>query len=104
MADDRAKPQSSLVMAPRFDRNKRRLPAKARLACDDAVKKITEDPLAGELKVGALRMVRVMKCKVGPLQLLLAYTFHERRNAVELLAVAPHENFYRDLQDDLESR
>jgi hypothetical protein len=31
--------------------------------------------------------------------LLLAHEFNERRNAIELFDVAPHENFYRDLQE-----
>ena len=40
----------------------------------------------------------MVKCKVGPLQLLLAHQFEAKRNVVELLDVGPHENFYRDLQ------
>jgi hypothetical protein len=59
---------------------------------------------AGEQKTGALRMVRVLKFKVGPQQLLLAHTFHAKRNVVEVLAVGPHENFYRDLQEYLDAR
>src|SRR5437879_2347581 len=57
-----------------------------------------ENPLIGEMKSGALKGVRVVKFKLGPLELLLAYEFNDRRNAVELLDVGPHENFYRDLE------
>ncbi len=40
-----------------------------------------------------------VKFKLGPLQLLVAYEFNERRNVVELLDVGPRENFYRDLEN-----
>jgi hypothetical protein len=46
-----------------------------------------DNPLIGEMKTGALKGVRVLKFKLGPLQLLLAYEFNERRNVVELLDV-----------------
>jgi hypothetical protein len=90
-------------MTPRFERNKRRLPPKAQLAVDEAVKAITADPLAGEQKTGALRMVRVLTFKIGLQQLPLAYIY-AKRNLVEVLAVGPHENFSRDLQEHLDSR
>jgi len=54
--------------------------------------------------VGALKGVRVLKFKLGPLQLLMAYTFNERRNVIELLDVGPHENFYRDLESYVKER
>lgn len=104
MSDDRTKPQRQIAMTPRFERSKRRLPPKGQLAVDEAVQKIAQDPLSGEPKSGALRMVRVVKFKVGPQQLLLAYTFHDKRNVVEVLAVGPHENFYRDLQGHIGAR
>jgi hypothetical protein len=40
---------------------------------------------------------------VGP-QVLLAYEFDEKKNVVEAWAVGPHENFYRDLKDYMDSR
>ena len=58
----------------------------------------------GEPKTGALRGVRVVEFKFGPQQLLLAYQFDERRNAIEVLDVGPHENFYRDLERYLKAR
>ncbi|MBI4634797.1 MAG: type II toxin-antitoxin system RelE/ParE family toxin [Candidatus Rokubacteria bacterium] len=88
----------------RFARSKRRLHPKGQLALDDQVKKLMESPLGGEPKTGALAGVRVVKFKVDRQQLLLAYQFNERRNVIELLDVGPHENFYRDLQEYLDSR
>ena len=42
--------------------------------------------------------------KAGRQLLRLAYEFNERRNAIELLDVAPHENFYPAFQEYLDSR
>ena len=91
-------------MMPRFERNKKRLTPKQQLAVDEAVKEIVADPLIGEGKAGALSAIRVHKLKVGPLQLLLAYHFDERRNVVDVWAVGSHENFYRGLQDYMQAR
>ena len=98
------KPGRQVLQAPRFARSKRRLPRSAQLAVDDAVKGLLTDPLAGEPKVGALKGVWVVKFKVGAQQLLLAYQFDAKRNAIEVLDVGPHENFYRELQKYLEAR
>ena len=101
MPDPKAR---QLDQAPRFPKSKRRFPPKAQLAIDEAVRRIVDDPLSGEPKTGALKGVRVVKFKVGPLQLLLAYQFDERQNLIQVLDVGPQENFYRDLQTYLDSR
>ena len=98
------KPQRSVEQSTRFGKAKRRLPPKSQLAVDAQVKKIVENPLAGAMKKGTLKGVRVLKFKLGPLQLLLAYEFNERRNVVEPLDVGPHENFYRDLESYMKGR
>ena len=98
------RPTRPVEQSTRFGKTKRRLPPKAQGALDAEVKKIAENPLVGEIKTGALKRVRVLKFKLGPLQLLLAYEFNERRNMVELLDVGPHENFYRDLESYLKDR
>ncbi len=94
----------SVAQSTRFGKAKRRLPPKSQLALDEEVKSVVDNPLIGEMKTGALRGVRVLKFKLGPLQLLLAYDFNERRNVIELLDIGPHENFYRDLQSYLRGR
>lgn len=71
---------------------------------DKVVRGILADPLSGAPKVGALKGVRVVKFKVGPQQLLLAYQFDPKRNLMEVLDVGPHENFYRELQKYLDAR
>lgn len=101
MADSGAKklekPQRSVQQSTRFGKAKRRLSPKGQLVLDAEIRKIVNNPLAGEMKAGALKGVRVVKFKLGPLQLLLAYEFNASRNLIELLDVGPHENFYRDL-------
>jgi len=97
-------PRRSVEQSTRFGKAKRRLRPKDQLTLDEEVKKIVENPIIGGMKTGALKGVRVLKFKTGPLQLLLAYEFNERRHVVELLDVGPHENFYRDLENYLEDR
>ncbi|MBI2815687.1 MAG: type II toxin-antitoxin system RelE/ParE family toxin [Acidobacteria bacterium] len=104
---NREEPKASrrtVQQSTRFGKAKRRLPPNGQLALDEQVKKILANPLLGEMKVGALKGVRVLKFKLGPLQLLLAYQFNQRRNVIELLDVGPHENFYRDLDSYLRRR
>lgn len=98
------KPARTLIEAPRFTKSKRRLPPTWQLAVDEAVRGIDQDPLSGQPKTGRLKGVRVVKFKIGPQQLLLAYQFETKANRIDLLDVAPHENFYRDLQRHLEGR
>jgi mRNA-degrading endonuclease YafQ of YafQ-DinJ toxin-antitoxin module len=94
----------SVVQAPRFARAKRAFPAPVQLQIDEIVKAIMADPLVGEPKTGALKGVRVEKFKVGPQQLLLAYTFTAKTQTLEMLDVGPHENFYRGLTQYLDAR
>jgi len=93
-----------LIQAPRFGKSKRRLPAAAQLAVDEAVRGIMADPLSGEPKTGPLKGVRIVKFKVGRQQVLLAYHFDAKANRIQVLDVGPHENFYRDLQKYLDAR
>lgn len=97
-------PDRGVRAVPRFLKSKRGLSEPVQKAIDDRVKGLVEDPLQGEPKAGALKGVRVIKFKVNVQQYLLAYRFFSKPNVIELLDVAPHENFYRDLQEYLDSR
>ena len=96
--------QRTVLQAPRFGKSKRSFPAPAQLEIDEQVKGIVADPFVGEPKVGALRGVRVVKFKVGPQQLLVAYSFNAKKQTIEMLDVGPHENFYRELTKYLGAR
>jgi hypothetical protein len=94
----------AVLQAPRFGRAKRAFPEKVQLQIDEVVKSIVADPQLGEQKAGALKAVRVVKFKVGPQQLLLAYAFVSKTQTLEILDVGPHENFYRGLTQYLDAR
>ncbi len=74
------------------------------LQIDEVVKAIMANPLVGEPKSGALKGVRVEKFKIGPQQLLMAYTFTAKTQTLEMLDVGPHENFYKGLTQYLDAR
>lgn len=93
----------TVTAVPRFLKAKRRLPEPAQIEVDTHVLAI-QTPLRGEMKTGALRGVRVLKFTVTGQQDLLAYRFFPKPNVLELIDVAPHENFYRDLQKYLDAR
>jgi plasmid stabilization system protein ParE len=59
---------------------------------------ICANPLAGEQKRSDLRGVFVHKFRLTGQLYLIAYLVDERDEAVTLLALGGHENFYRDLK------
>jgi len=61
-----------------------------------------DTPHIGSEKKGDLRGVYVHKFKIQTVQYLLAYRFIG--NALELIIIGPHENYYRDLMNHLKSR
>lgn len=97
-------PERTVRAAPRFLKSKRRLPHAVQTETDNQVKELLKNPLAGDMKKGALKGVRVVKFKAEDQQYLLAYFFHSKRNVIETLDVGIHENFYRDLQNYLANR
>jgi len=101
---ERRAPTRTVRAVPRFMKSKRRLPDAVQEEVDAQVRALIENPLQGEPKAAALRGVRVVKFKAGVQQYLLAYQFFPKPNAIELLDVGVHENFYRDLQSYLDSR
>ncbi len=68
---------------------------------DKAVKAILDNPLIGEMKVQDLSGVRVYKFRVINDLTLLAYLYDEQNEVITLLAVGSHENFYRDLKNQI---
>lgn len=81
---------------PSFRRVYKKLHANQRQAVNTAIRAIIADPDLGEEKRGDLSGVRVYKFDCVNKQYLLAY-----QAGVDwrlLLALGPHENFYRDLK------
>jgi len=69
---------------------------------DEEIKMIMENPLVGEEKMGDLRGVYVHKFKIKTMQYLLSYRMIN--DALELIVIGPHENYYRDLKNYLKRR
>ena len=87
-----------IVATPRFSRSVKKLHPGEKAALDEAVRAIMENPQVGEMKKADLVGVRVHKYRVGTHLVLLAYRVAEEGEAIKLLALGSHENFYRDLK------
>ncbi|QXP85667.1 type II toxin-antitoxin system RelE/ParE family toxin [Methylococcus sp. Mc7] len=86
-----------LQVTPTFDRAAKKLDRSRKMALDEAVRAIADDPEIGAAKVGDLAGVRVYKFRLSHTLCLLAYRILEP-DTVRLLTFGPHENFYRDLK------
>ncbi len=86
----------TIFQTPSFKKQKKKLHLNQINELDKVVKKLRHSPELGELKKGDLQGVRVYKFKLLKQEYLLAY-MNTSENLC-LLALAPHENFYRDLK------
>ncbi|MDS4022441.1 MAG: type II toxin-antitoxin system RelE/ParE family toxin [Candidatus Competibacter sp.] len=85
-----------LEQKPAFKRAYKRLQPNQREAVHGAIREILADPRTGQEKKGDLAGVFVRRFDCVNQQFLLAYLWDESKRV--LLAVGPHENFYRDLK------
>lgn len=85
-----------VLQMPLFKRVYKKLHSKERNYVDNVIQVITKDPKLGELKKGDLADVFVYKFKIYNQPMLLAYEYTPK--TLILLAMGPHENFYRDLK------
>ena len=83
---------------PKFNRTAKKLPTALRAEVERQLDIICANPLAGEEKRSDLRGVFVHKFRLAGQLYLKAYLVDEREEAVTLLALGGHENFYRDLK------
>lgn len=82
----------------RFSRQYKKLNDNFAADVDQAVATIAENPDVGEQKKGDLASLSVYKFHSQKQMCLLGYTLDEVVRLVQLEAVGPHENFYRDLK------
>jgi len=92
----------NVFQSPLFERRVKRLHAQEKSALDGVIRKLAENPALGEAKRGDLQGVFVHKFKIAHQQYLLAYRI--QHGDLELIMVGPHENYYRDLKQYLQSR
>lgn len=97
-------PERKVLATPRFLKSKRRLLPEVQTEIDKRVEGLRDNPLAGELKKGPLKDVRVVKFSAGGRQYLLAYYFRSKPNEIEILEVGVHEKFYENLTRHIKGR
>jgi len=85
-----------------FGRKVKKFRKKEKEELDKAVKKIVSDPEIGTEKKGDLKGIFIYKFKINNIEHLLAYRIVE--DAIELIAIGSHENYYRDLKGYLKNR
>ena len=85
-----------LEQKPTFKRIYKKLHTNQRNDVHSAIRAVVADPKLGEEKKGDLFGVFVYKFDCVNQQYLLAYRWNETKRV--LLALGPHENFYRDLK------
>jgi len=87
-----------IIQFPAFLKTVKKLHPNAKQDLDEAIKELIKNPSVGDLKKGNLNRVRVYKFKMVHQLTLLAYIYDESIEDLTLLALGPHENFYRDLK------
>lgn len=80
-----------------FRKGVKRLSPSQKLQLDEAIRKIVANPESGEKKKGDLQNVFVYKFKINNSNYLLAYSFSNE--AIDLIMLGSHENYYRDLKN-----
>ena len=87
-----------VLQTPSFKKTVKKLHANQKKGLDDAVKVLMEEPTIGEQKKGNLAYLRVYKFKMVNQPTLLGYSYEDGAVVLELIALGPHENFYRDVK------
>jgi mRNA-degrading endonuclease RelE of RelBE toxin-antitoxin system len=91
-----------IVQSRSFDNKVKRFSKKQKKVLDKQIQKILANPSVGQEKKGDLRGVFVYKFKIETTQYLLSYRVVAE--ALELIMIGPHENYYRDLSSYLKRR
>jgi mRNA interferase RelE/StbE len=85
-----------------FEKKVEKMSKPEKMALDQEVKRIAENPTIGEEKKGGLKGIFVHKFKFKTIQYLLSY--RKTGDDLELVMIGPHENYYRDLKQYLKNR
>lgn len=92
-----------IIQSRTFEKRVRRFQKQEKKLLDQHVRKIVENPSIGQQKRGELRGVFVHKFKMRATQHLLSYRMIDA-DTLELIMIAPHENYYRNLTTYLKTR
>ena len=84
-----------IIQSRSFEKKVHRFRRQEKRILDRHIRKILKNPMMGQEKKGELRGVFIHKFKIRATQYLLSHRF--RADALELIMIGPHENYYRDL-------
>ncbi len=84
-----------------FEKKIKRLHKREKEIVDWEIRNIADNPSTGVEKRGDLRGIFIHKFKIKTSEYLLAYRI--TGEDLELIMIGPHENYYRDLKNYLES-
>ena len=90
--------QYQVLQTKRFGRQYKKLHDNVAQDVDLTVSKLAENPKLGEQKKGDLANLYVYKFHSQNQLYLLGYTLDDGVRLIYLQAIAPHENFYRDIK------
>ncbi len=88
----------TVTALPKVNRTKKKLPRSFQEAISTEVAEIAENPFQGQPKKGDLAGVWVHKFKYHDILVLIGYLINSKSKTITILAIGPHENFYRDLK------
>ena len=89
---------TQVLQTPSFKKTVKKLHKNQKKDLDDAIRVLMEEPTIGERKKGDLSFLRVYKFKMVKQLTLLGYSYEDGTLTLELIALGPHENFYRDIK------
>jgi mRNA interferase RelE/StbE len=86
-----------------FARKVKKLTNLEKTELDSVVKEIASRPTLSAEKKGDLKGVLIYKFKLQKTEYLLAYRVIVEQ-AIELIMIGPHENYYRDLKNYIKNK
>ena len=91
-----------IIQSRSFEQRVKKFNQAQKMALDEQIKLIIEDPTIGTEKKGDLSEVYIHKFKIKTIQYLLAYRYSDE--LLELIMIGPHQNYYRDLKKYVKKR
>ena len=89
---------TTVLQSPLFKKTVKKLKSNQKKQLDAVIKQLMAKPTLGDLKKGDLAFLRVYKFKMSKQLTLLGYSYDDGALTLELIAIATHENFYRDVK------
>lgn len=91
----------TIKQANSFKKSVKKLSKQYKTILDTEIKKLLDNPELGERKKGDLYFLKVHKFKLSNHEMLLGYMYEENEIILTLLKLGSHENFYRDIKNNI---